>query len=165
PKDNSGNPIDSPRTAATVTPTTGTVPSGRLGEREVSQPASVAEPVASAPLVTQTRTPDHGPPAAASEPAAPLLYIHVRSQAQRADAERMIEPLARHGIRVSGIKVVSVGPPVSDLRYFRSADRAEALRVNHALDVVGTPAQRLKYVAAAGEAPQRQYELWLPPSP
>jgi hypothetical protein len=77
----------------------------------------------------------------------------------------MIEPLARHGIRVTGIRVVNAGPPVSDLRYFRAADRAEALRINHALDVVGTPAARLNYMRGGDDATSaRRYELWLPPS-
>jgi len=68
-------------------------------------------------------------------------------------------------IRVTGIGVVSSGPPVSDLRYFRTADRAEALRINHALDVVGTPAARLNYMRESDDAASaRRYELWLPPS-
>jgi hypothetical protein len=165
PKDNLGKPIDSVASPPAGTPSTGTGPPEARGESEVSQPSTVDKHVASASPRAQARTSEDRPLAAASEPAASLLYIHVQSEAQRAQAERMIEPLARHGIRVSGIKVVNVGPPVSDLRYFRSADRAEALRINRALDMVGTPAQRLQYMAAAGEASQRQYELWLPPSP
>ena len=63
------------------------------------------------------------------------------------------------------VKLVSYGPPVSDLRYFRSADRDEALRVNRALDAVGAPAKRLKYIGGFEKtAPRRQYELWLPPA-
>jgi hypothetical protein len=165
PKDNLGKPIDSVASPPAATPSTGTGPPEARGESEVSQPSAVDKHVASASPPEQAGTSEHRPLAAASEPAAPLLYIHVRSEAQRAQAERMIEPLARHGIRVSGIKVVNVGPPVSDLRYFRFADRAEALRINRALDVVGTPAQRLEYIAAGRQTPQRQYELWLPPSP
>jgi hypothetical protein len=135
-----------------------------VGGSDASKVPAPEKPLASAPPPAQARTPENRTRTAASEPAAPQLYIHVRSEAQRAYAERMIEPLARHGIRVSGIKVVSAGPPVSDLRYFRSADRAEALRINRALDVVGTPAQRLKYIGGDEEqAPRRQYELWLSP--
>jgi hypothetical protein len=140
---NSGNAINSAASPAAETPSVGTVPPEAISESAALQASAVEKPV----------------------PPAPLLYIHVRSDAQRAYAEHMIEPLARQGIRVSGIKVVSVGPPVSDLRYFRSADRAEALRINRALDVVGAPAQRLKYIARAEEAPERQYELWLPAFP
>jgi hypothetical protein len=93
----------------------------------------------------------------------PLLYIHVRSESQRARAERMIRPLARRGIRVTGIKVVKSGPPVPDLRYFRSAERDEAVKVALALRDVGLPAQRLNHMRGfEGRATPRQYELWLP---
>ncbi|HEV7392361.1 MAG TPA: hypothetical protein VGO08_12000, partial [Burkholderiales bacterium] len=162
-KGNAGNPIESAGSPPAETPSTGTQSHEAVGGGDASKVPAPEKPLASAPPPAQARKPEN-PRAAASEPAAPLLYINVRSEAQRAYAERLIEPLARHGIRVSGIKVVSAGPPVSDLRYFRSADRAEALRINRALDVVGTPAQRLKYIAGVEEqAPQRQYELWLPP--
>jgi hypothetical protein len=158
-KGNAGNPIESAASPPAETPSTGTLSHEAVGGSDASKVPAPEKPLASA----QARKPEN-PRAAASEPAAPLLYINVRSEAQRTYAERLIEPLARHGIRVSGIKVVSAGPPVSDLRYFRSADRAEALRINRALDVVGTPAQRLKYIGGVEEqAPQRQYELWLPP--
>jgi hypothetical protein len=93
-----------------------------------------------------------------------MLYIHVRSEAQRARAERMIRPLARRGIRVTGIKVVKSGPPVPDLRYFRSVERDEAVKVGLALRDVGFPAQRLNHMRGFdGRATQRQYELWFPP--
>ena len=92
-----------------------------------------------------------------------MLYIHVRSEAQRASAERMIAPLASRGIRVTGIKVVSFGPAAPDLRYFRSAERGEAIKVARALRDVGVPAQRLHQVNGyEGRATQRQFELWLP---
>jgi hypothetical protein len=162
-KGNAGNPIESAASPPAETPSTGTLSHEAVGGSDASKVPAPEKPLASAPPPAQARKAEN-PRAAASEPAAPLLYINVRSEAQRAYAERLIEPLARHGIRVSGIKVVSAGPPVSDLRYFRSADRAEALRINRALDVVGTPAQHLKYIGGVEEqAPRRQYELWLPP--
>jgi hypothetical protein len=76
----------------------------------------------------------------------------------------MIKPLATRGIRVSGIKVVSFGPKVSDLRYFRAAERDEAQKVGRVLRDIGVPPRELKFVAGfEGQATQRQYELWLPP--
>ena len=94
----------------------------------------------------------------------PLLYIHIRDEAQRARAQRMIKPLAMRGIRVSGIKVVSFGPQVTDLRYFRAAERDEAQKVGRALRDIGVPARQLKFVSGFEQrATHRQYELWLPP--
>jgi hypothetical protein len=93
----------------------------------------------------------------------PLLYIHVRNEAQRARAERMIQPLAKRGIRVTGIKLVHFGPSLPDLRYFRSAERDEAVKVALALREMGIPAQRLHQVSGfEGRATPRQVELWLP---
>ena len=92
-----------------------------------------------------------------------MLYIHVRSEYQRARVERLIRPLARQGIRVTGIKLVRSGPSVADLRYFRSGERDEAVKVAVALRDVGVPAQRLKHIAGfEGRATRHQYELWLP---
>jgi hypothetical protein len=92
-----------------------------------------------------------------------LLYIHVRNEAQRARAERMIQPLAKRGIRVTGIKLVRFGPSVPDLRYFRSAERDEAVKVALALRDIGIPAQHLHQVSGfERRATPRQFELWLP---
>jgi hypothetical protein len=103
------------------------------------------------------------PQAAASEASGPLLYIIVGNEAQRAYAERMATLLARRGIRAGGIRVMPGGPPISDLRYFHSADRVRAATINRALDVIGRPAQRLRYVPGfEHQAPPNNYELWLP---
>ena len=76
---------------------------------------------------------------------------------------RRVAPLARRGIRVAGVRVMHGGPPVSDLRYFHSADRAEAATINRALVIVGKPAQRLRYVPGLErQEPRNRYELWLP---
>ena len=75
----------------------------------------------------------------------------------------MIQPLAKRGIRVTGIKLVKFGPSVPDLRYFRSAERDEAVKVALALRDLGVPAQRLHQVSGLeGRATPRQFELWLP---
>jgi hypothetical protein len=137
-------------------------PSPATEKPAVAVAPSEEKPVASAPPPPQERPLEKSPAAAASGP--PLLFIIARNDAQRTYAAGLIEPLARHGIRVSGIRVASAGPPVSDLRYYRRADRAEAARINRALDVVGRPAERLSYVAGFEEPqPRRHFELWLSP--
>jgi hypothetical protein len=93
-----------------------------------------------------------------------MLYIHVRNEAQRLRAERMIQPLAKRGIRVSGIKLVKFGPSVADLRYFRTGERDDALKIAIALRELGVNAQRLHQVSdLEGRAPRGQLELWLAP--
>jgi hypothetical protein len=104
------------------------------------------------------------PAPTANAPPSALLYIVVGSEAQRDYAQSLVAPLARRGIRVGGIRVVDAGPPVSDLRYFHSADRAEAAKMNRALDAIGKPAQGLRYIPGLEDRqPRSHYELWLPP--
>jgi hypothetical protein len=128
------------------------------------QPQVVLDKPSSAASSDSSSVATPSPAAKADAPRSPLLYINIGSEAQREYAERIVAPLARRGIRVGGIRVVGVGPPVSDLRYFHSADRVEAVRINRALDVAGKPAQRLRYVPGLeDQQPRSHYELWLPP--
>lgn len=94
----------------------------------------------------------------------PMVYMHVRDEAQRAWVERLITPLEQRGILVTGIKVVAIGPDAPDLRYFRSGEAQEAAQVARALGAVGMPPPRLKRIRGfeSGSRP-RQYELWLAP--
>jgi len=94
----------------------------------------------------------------------PLVYMHVRNEAQRAWVEQFIEPLSQRGIRVSGIKLVEAGPAAPDLRFFRSQEAREAAQVARTLREIGVPAPRLKHIAGfETRAKPRQYELWLTP--
>jgi hypothetical protein len=137
----------------------------RAGERLTPTPTP-APPAAPAARPSARVTPAKKAAAPVTAPTAasgPLLYIHVRSENQRARVEHLIGPLARRGIRVTGIKVVRSGPAVTDLRYFRSGEREEALKVALALRDVGVSTQRLKRISGLeGRATRRQYELWLP---
>ncbi|MGZ5124560.1 MAG: hypothetical protein ACXWC1_17330, partial [Burkholderiales bacterium] len=127
----------------------------------VTSPAPRSNPRAQLPPMNRSPAASTAAPAHGSSGS--LLYIHVRNEAQRARAERMIQPLAKRGIRVTGIKLVRFGPSVPDLRYFRSAERDEAVKVALALRDMGIPAQRLHQVSGfERRATPRQFELWLP---
>jgi hypothetical protein len=94
----------------------------------------------------------------------PTLYIHVRDDAQRRWAERMVVPLAQRGIHVAGIKIVDSGPHTRDLRYFGSEEPADAADVAQVLREVGVATQRVRrFDAAQDRAPGARYELWFPP--
>jgi molybdate-binding protein len=95
-----------------------------------------------------------------------VLSIHIRSESQRARVERMIQPLANRGIRVSGIKLADAGPSVADVRYFDPAERDAAVIIALALRELGVSAQRLQHISGS-EAPnvQRRFELWLSAAP
>ncbi|HZN26956.1 MAG TPA: hypothetical protein VFB75_22215, partial [Burkholderiales bacterium] len=103
------------------------------------------------------------PAATAPRPITTLL-VHVRSDAQRKWAEQLVQPLARRGIRVTGIRVVNAGPGETDLRYFHPQEAGEAARIARALRDVGVPPPRVKRVAGyESRSTPRQYELWLTP--
>lgn len=94
----------------------------------------------------------------------PMVYMHVRNEAQRAWVERLVTPLEKQGIVVTGIKVVAIGPDAPDLRYFRSEEVQEAARVARALGAVGVPPPQLKRIPGfESRSRPRQYELWLAP--
>jgi hypothetical protein len=164
---NAGSSTDAQREreekAPAETPSTVTSSPEAAGERD-TQPAQAAlekPPPAAASSSPSMAIP--APAASASEAPGPLLYIIIGNEAQREYAERIVAPLAHRGINVAGIRVAHAGPPVSDLRYFHSADRGEAATINRALDVIGRPAQRLRYVPGfEHQAPPKNYELWLP---
>jgi hypothetical protein len=135
-----------------------------------------AKPVAPRPMdaaraqrATRPTTAQRAAPSTAAQPAtaarpAAMVYIHVRTEAQRAWAQRLVQPLARRGVRVAAIRVVKAGPSNADLRYFRREESAEAARVARALREVGLPAPRLNRVAGfESRSTPGQYELWLPP--
>jgi len=90
----------------------------------------------------------------------PLLYIHVRNEAQRDRAEKWVKPLRAKGIEVSGIKRVET----ADLRYFRSGELEEAWQVARALQELKVSVAKIKRIDGYEDtATPRQYELWLAP--
>ncbi|MES2563450.1 MAG: hypothetical protein V4637_12060 [Pseudomonadota bacterium] len=92
----------------------------------------------------------------------PQLYIHVRTHEQRARAETLVKTLAERGVRVGGITLVTAGPTITDLRYFRTQEGAEAEYLARALKDVGIVIPKVKHIAGyEGIAAQRRYELWL----
>lgn len=94
----------------------------------------------------------------------PMLYIHVRDEAQRDRAQRLVKPLRAKGIEVSGIKRVETGPRSADLRYFHSGELEEAWRIARALQDLKVSVAKIKRIGGYEEAAiPRQYELWLSP--
>jgi hypothetical protein len=93
------------------------------------------------------------------------LFVHVRNPGQRAEVERLIEPLSARGIRVTGIKLMDAGPADTDLRYFHWEDARQAGEVVRALRSVGLPLPRIKHIKGLeSRATPQQYELWLSPT-
>jgi len=92
----------------------------------------------------------------------PSVYVHVQDEAARQRMIKLIPALEKNGIALAGIKLVSIAPARSDLRYFHADEKAEALTVQATLVSLGLPAQRLKRIDGTDPiAKRRQYELWL----
>jgi hypothetical protein len=80
---------------------------------------------------------------AAAGPVVPTVYVHVRSQHERDRLQAIARTLAGQGIRVVDVKVMSKGPSVADLRYFRDEDKAAALTVQKAMVSAGVAVPKL----------------------
>lgn len=140
------------------------------------------------PLPDTTPTPPDGatkgpaaeppaPPSRESEQADPyritIVYLHIRSEADRADAQRLRERLRAAGYRVPGIQLVAAPRGYSaNVRYYYEPQAAQSqqitARVTAAINELGiagwtnwTPRQ----VSLAGgydNLPRDRLEVWLP---
>ena len=111
------------------------------------KPATPAAPVAAS--------------AAAIRPAT-TVHVHVRNQRERDRVQAAASTLAAQGIRVVDVKVMSKGPSVADLRYFRDEDREEAVAVQKALRAAGVAVPRLSRMNGFESVTRpHQFEVWL----
>lgn len=161
----SKRPASPPPRASSVQPP-------QAASRELPPPAITDAPKPAAQVKTLAPAPS---PTAEAAPAIigtektvssdpPTLHIHVRDQSQRAWAETFVANLAQRGIRVSGVRLVPVGPHVMDVRYFRPDEAQEASQVARALRDIGIGSPRLKHIGGYENAAiPRRYELWLGP--
>jgi hypothetical protein len=119
-------------------------------------PAAPATPVAPALPA--------GPDATGAAPArtAPTVYVHVRSPRERERLQSLAHTLAKQGIRVVDVKVMSIGPSVADLRYFRDEDRDTALAVQKAMVSAGVPVPKLSRMNGYENSTRPgHFEAWL----
>jgi hypothetical protein len=93
------------------------------------------------------------------------LFVHVRNPVQREEVERLVEPLSAHGIRLTGIKVMDMGPLNTDLRYFHLDDARRTNEVLAVLRKLGIRVPHVKHIKGfEARAVPQQYELWLSPT-
>lgn len=121
--------------------------------------AAPSPPVAAADPVTAAAA---APAAVRTAPTAPTVYVHVRSQRERDRLQALTRTLAARGIRVVDVKVMSRGPSVADLRYFRDKDKEMALKVQKALASAGVPVPRLSRMNGFENSTRPgHFEAWL----
>ena len=154
-------PAAAPAVAASATaPTPSTV-------TPPQQPASLGPALLAAPALAEAAPKPATPaaPVAASAAAtrpATTVHVHVRNQRERDRVQAVARTLAVQGIRVVDVKVMSKGPSVADLRYFRDEDREEAVTVQKALRAAGVAVPRLSRMNGFESVTRpHQFEVWL----
>jgi Novel STAND NTPase 1 len=132
-------------------PSTGTAP----------KPAPTAVPGLPAPAPSLP-TGAAGPPPA--NQIRPRVYVQIRDEKQRDQADRAAKALRDAKFIVPGIDVVSLGPSVTELRYLQADEEAEAKRAVGVLKGVGIDSTlRFVQLKVRSKARPFHYELWLAP--
>ena len=92
------------------------------------------------------------------------VYFHIKNESQRERAATVAAALSRSlGLVVPGIELVKAAPAVSQLRYFRSGEAAEATTIAQTLNEQGLTAIPT-YIAGHEESQKmrpRHFELWI----
>jgi hypothetical protein len=154
-------PANEPAVAATPTTKPDQTPPAGAGPALMAAP-TLAAAAPSPPVADPVATAAPAPAAVRTAPAAPTVYVHVRSQRERDRLQALTRTLAGQGIRVVDVKVMSRGPSVADLRYFRDEDRETALKVQKALVSAGVPVPRLSRMNGfEGSTRPGHFEAWL----
>jgi hypothetical protein len=135
------------------------VPHEPMPPMRPQQPESVAPPAAgvTAPEMERVRT--------SATAASARIYLHIRDERQRSAAERLAIAIRAPDRDMPGIERLDVGPARSELRYFRSSDKAEAEELAAQLRADGV-AVETKLVAGYEDSRRispRQFEVWLAP--
>ena len=141
-----------------------TRPAPALTAAPALAPASAMPAPAPAPATTPTPATPATPAAAGTIPAGatPTVYVHVRSQRERDRMQALARTLAGQGIWVVDVKIMSKGPSVADLRYFRDEDKATAVAVQKAMAAAGIPVPRLSRMNGyEGSTRPGHFEAWL----
>lgn len=94
--------------------------------------------------------------------AIPRIFFQIRNANQRNDAQVLAGQLRKAGFEVPGIQNVASGPDITEVRYFRSSDEANARQIVKLLADRSVPAKPV-LVQAYGQ-PDTRFELWLAPA-
>jgi len=93
----------------------------------------------------------------------PRIFIHIRSNSQRAAAKLVADDFRQSGYVVAGIQIlVDLGPDETQVRFFHAADEAEAQKILEQLIASGLKnvAPKPNLIPGHDEIRKRQYEIW-----
>jgi len=97
----------------------------------------------------------------------PVVYIQIQNEQQRNQAKSIKLNLEDNEFSVPGIELVSDGPTINQLRYYRKREEDEANQIIQTLrNVIGFETDRVKLVLLDNPkflavTKPRTYELWL----
>ena len=97
----------------------------------------------------------------------PRVYIQVRSQAEAARAREISGGLQNAGFLVPRPEILDTGPSVTEVRYFRAAEKPSADRILRVLHDAGDRSAGVRYVTGfedSARVPANQFEVWLAPA-
>lgn len=94
----------------------------------------------------------------------PRVYFHIRDESQRTQAKQLADKVeSRANVVVPGVQRLDIGPPGTELRYFKSVEEQEAKQIADALSSLGLKVAT-KYVPgfeSSNKIRPRHYELWI----
>ncbi len=97
----------------------------------------------------------------------PRIFIHIRAAAQRSAARMVADDFRQKGFFVPGIQIlVESGPDETQVRYFHTADEAEAQKILDQLSASGVKnvAAKPNFIAGHEDIRLRQFEIWFAPT-
>lgn len=95
----------------------------------------------------------------------PRIYMHIRKEENQSAAKSIGDDLRTSGFAVPGIELVGIGPPSSELRYFRKEDKPGAERIVTELGKKGVVVDLKDFSGSENSTAIRPglYELWFAP--
>jgi hypothetical protein len=97
----------------------------------------------------------------------PRIFVHIRSNSQRAGGRMVADDFRQHGYVVPGIQIlVESGPDETQVRYFHAVDESEAQKILEQLTTSGVKnvAAKPNLIPGHEDIRKRQYEIWFAPN-
>lgn len=92
------------------------------------------------------------------------IYFQIQDESQRAVAKKLATDISTSDIVIPGIELVANGPLHTELRYFRTADRADAEKFTQlmaASEQIKVTPKYVKGFANSEGIRSRHFELWM----
>ena len=93
------------------------------------------------------------------------IYLHIRNEQQRPEAQQIATQLEEKGFVVPGIQLVDTGPANTQLRYFHTSEQSQAVEMVRILHNLNVDA-KLQYISGyeySTKIPKSHFELWFAP--